>query len=52
MTASLAGLAPARGRARLSLRHIGAWRIAGGVLLCGLLLFGHKAVIGVSPLIP
>ena len=41
-----------QGRARLSLRDIGAWRIAGGVLLYGVLLFGHKAVIGVSPLLP
>ncbi len=52
MTASLAGLALARGRARLGLRHVGAWRIAGGVPLHGLLLFGHKAVTGVSPPLP
>ena len=38
-------------RAKLSLGRIGVWRIVGGVLLYGLLLFGHQAVIGVSPLL-
>ena len=41
-----------RGRAHVSLGQIGVWRIAGGVVLYGVLLFGHQAVIGVSPLLP
>lgn len=44
--------AVAGGRAKVSLRQIGVLRIAGGVLLYGLLLFAHQAVIGVSPLLP
>ena len=41
-----------QGRAGVSLGQIGVWRIAGGVLLYGALLYGHQTVIGVSPLIP
>ena len=52
VTSVLPFAALARGRARVNLGQIGVWRIAGGVLLYGLLLFGHRAVIGVSPLIP
>ncbi len=40
------------GRARVSLGRIGVWRIVGGVAVYGVLLFGHQAVIGVSPLLP
>ena len=52
VTSVLPFAALARGRARVNLGQIGVWRIAGGVMLYGLLLFGHRAVIGVSPLIP
>lgn len=41
-----------KGGAAASLGLIGVWRIAGGVLLYGMLLFGHQAVTGVSPLLP
>ena len=51
VTSVLPFAAVAGGRAKLSLGRIGIWRIAGGVLLYGILLFGHRAVIGVSPLI-
>ena len=51
VTAVLPFAALAGRRAKLSLGRIGAWRIVGGVLLYGLLLFGHQAVIGVSPLL-
>ena len=50
-TSVLPFAAVAGGRAKFSPRRIGIWRIAGGVLLYGILLFGHRAVIGVSPLI-
>ncbi|MCH7942787.1 MAG: NnrU family protein [Proteobacteria bacterium] len=50
-TSLLPFAAVAGGRAKVSLGRIGVWRIAGGVLLYGILLFGHRAVIGVSPLI-
>ena len=52
VTSVLPFAALARGRAWVNLGQIGVWQIAGGVLLYGLLLFGHRAVIGVSPLIP
>lgn len=41
-----------QGRANVSLGQIGVWRIAGGVLLYGVFLYGHQVVIGVSPLLP
>lgn len=40
------------GCASLSLSAIGLWRIAGGMVLYVVLLFGHQTVIGVSPLLP
>ena len=51
VTSVLPFAAVAGGRAKLSLGRIGVWRIAGGVLLYGALLFGHRAVIGVSPML-
>ncbi len=52
VTSAVPFAAVAEGRAKVSLGQVGVLRIAGGVLLYGLLLFGHQAVIGVSPLLP
>ena len=37
------------GRARVSLRDIGAWRLAAGAVAYALMLGGHAHIIGVSP---
>ncbi len=38
-----------QGRAKLSLREIGYWRIAGGFVLWASLLHAHRYIVGVSP---
>ena len=52
VTSVLPFAALAQGRASVTLGRIGVGRIAGGVLLYAALLFGHRTLIGVSPLIP
>ncbi len=42
-------VAIAQGRAKLSPREIGYWRIAGGVVLWAALLHAHRYIVGVSP---
>jgi uncharacterized membrane protein len=42
-------VAIAQGRAKLSLREIGYWRVAGGAVLWAALMHAHRYIVGVSP---
>ena len=51
-TSGVPFLAIFQGRATFSLGEIGVVKIVGGFVLYTVFLFGHQAVIGVSPLLP